>query len=57
MKQLTQEGDLQKAAAWSQNRTTWFVSKPIIHYEVWVSSNAPNNNFRLLIDRATGDLF
>jgi hypothetical protein len=57
MKQLSQDGELGVAAAWPQNRPTWFVPKPITHYEVWVYSNAPNSNFRLLIDRETGDLF
>jgi hypothetical protein len=57
MKQFTQDGELQKAAAWSQNRPAWFVPKPISHYEFWVYSNAPNSDFRLLIDRETGDLF
>jgi hypothetical protein len=57
MKQLTEEGELQKAAAWSQNRPTWFIPKPITNYQVWVYSNAPNSDFRLLLDRETGDLF
>ena len=57
MKQLTQVVSSQKAATWSQNRPTWFVPKPITHYDVWVYSNAPNSDFRLLIDRETGDMF
>ena len=56
MKQLTLETELQQATAWS-HKPTWFVPKQIAQYEVWVYSNAPNNNFRLLIDRETGDLF
>ncbi len=57
MKQLTEDGELRKAAAWSQNRPTWFVPKPISHYQVWVYSNGPSSDFRLLIDREPGDLF
>jgi len=57
MKQLTQENELQMAMVWSQHKTTWFVPKPVAMYEVWVYSNAPNSDFRLLIDRETGDLF
>src|SRR6188474_2536232 len=54
MKQLTQEGQLQNAIAWSKRRPTWFVPKSTEQYEVWIYSNAPNSHFRLLIDRATG---
>jgi hypothetical protein len=57
MKQLTLDSQLQEASDWSQHKPTWFVPKPIAHYEVWVYSNAPNSRFRLLIDRETRDLF
>jgi hypothetical protein len=57
MKQLTLEKDLQEATVWSQHRPTWFVSKPVAQYEVWIYSNAPNSAFRLLIDRESGDMF
>jgi hypothetical protein len=57
MKHLTLEKELQETAVWSQHRPVWFVPKAIAQYEVWVYSNAPNSNFRLLIDRETGDLF
>jgi hypothetical protein len=57
MKQLLQDKELQEATVWSQHRPTWFVPKPIAQYEVWVYSDAPNRDFRLLIDRESGDLF
>jgi hypothetical protein len=57
MRQLTLESELQEAAVWSDRRPTWFAAKPIAQYEVWVYSNVPNSEFRLLIDRETADLF
>jgi len=57
MKQPTEDGELQMAAAWPQNRPTWFVPKPITNYQVWVYSNGPRSNFRLLIDQEMGYLF
>lgn len=57
MTEVVGEEEIQKAAAGSQNRPDWFAPKPIAQYQVWIYSNAPNSNFRLLIDRATGDLF
>jgi len=55
--QITLEKELQEAVLWSQHRPAWFVPKPVAQYEVWVYSNAPPCDFRLLIDRDTGDLF
>lgn len=57
MTETVDEKALGKASAWSQRRPDWFAPKPISQYQVWVYSNAPNSNFRVLIDRATGDLF
>lgn len=57
MVEVLGEKELQEATAWSQHRPEWFAPKPVVHYQVWVYSNAPNISFRLLIDRETGDLF
>lgn len=57
MTEVSDEEQLRRAIAWSRQRPDWFAPKPIAQYQVWVYSDAPNSNFRLLIDRATGDLF
>src|SRR5439155_22726170 len=57
MTEVIGEKELRQATAWSQQRPDWFAPKPIAQYQVWVYSNAPNSDFRLLIDRETGDLF
>ena len=36
---------------------TWFAPKPLDQYEVWAYTDEPNSNFRLLIDKKTGQLF
>ena len=36
----------------------WFAPKPVEEYEVWTFEDAPeHNNFRLLIDKSTGQIF
>jgi hypothetical protein len=57
MTEVSDEERLRKTSAWSRQRPDWFAPGPIAQYQVWVYSNAPNSDFRLLIDRATGDLF
>lgn len=57
MKQVTGEKELQSVTAWPERRPAWFAPKPIAQYEVWIYSNAPASNFRLLIDRETWNLF
>src|SRR5438876_1059808 len=56
MTEVVGEKKLREATAWSQQRPDWFAPKPVAQYQVWIYSNAPNNDFRLLIDRETGDL-
>jgi len=57
MTEVVAEKQLREVTAWSQNRPEWFAAKPIAQYQVWVYSNAPSSDFRLLIDRETQDLF
>jgi hypothetical protein len=57
LKQVKPVTDLHHVAVWSQNRPNWFAPKPIVEYDVWKYSDDPASNFRLLIDRKTGDLF
>jgi hypothetical protein len=57
MTEVVSEKELREVTAWSQHRPDWFAPKPIAQYQVWIYSNAPGGDFRLLIDRETGDLF
>ena len=57
MMEVKGEKELQEATTWSQRRPDWFAPKPAAQYQVWVYANAPRSDFRLLIDRETGDLF
>ena len=36
---------------------SWFAPKPIAEYEIWAYEDEPNSNFRVLIDRTTGNMF
>ena len=36
---------------------SWFAPKPLKAYEVWVYINNPGSNFRVLIDKETGNIF
>jgi hypothetical protein len=57
MRQITEDSELREVAALSDHRPMWFAPKPVTQYQVWVYSNAPQSEFRLLIDPETGDLF
>ena len=57
MTEIVGDMELQRATAWSQQRLNWFAPKPIAQYHMWIYSNLPNSDFRLLIDRETGNLF
>ena len=35
----------------------WFAPKPVENYEVWVYEKARRGNFRIFIDRETGNMF
>lgn len=36
---------------------SWFAPKPLTEYEIWVYADSPNSNFRVLIDKKTGNIF
>ena len=36
---------------------SWFAPKPLKGYEIWVYTDDPTSNFRVLIDRDTGKIF
>ena len=57
MIEIVGEKELRDATAWPGRRPDWFAPKPVAQYQVLMYSNAPNSEFRLLIDRETGDLF
>jgi hypothetical protein len=56
MKEVVDDA-VRQPTGWSQHKPEWFAPKPMTGYQVWVYSNAPNSEFRLLIDRETHDLF
>lgn len=40
-----------------QKKPSWFIPKPLEHYEVWIYADEPHSNFRIFIDRETNDIF
>lgn len=56
MQELQGEAAVREATRWSPNKPAWFPPKPVGGYRVLIYSNAPHSEFRLLIDRETGDL-
>ena len=40
-----------------EQKPAWFTPKPLDRYEIWIYSDDPNSNFRLFIDKDTGNLF
>ena len=36
---------------------TWFAPKDVTEYEVWVFEEEPNSNFKILIDKKSGETF
>jgi len=57
MKEVLDLDELHRTAAWSDYRPEWFVPKDVSRYQVWIFTNEGTGNFRLLIDRDTGDFF
>jgi hypothetical protein len=53
------EGDAARQAVMNDpaGNPTWFLPKPSDAYDVWRYRNDSNSEFRVIIDRATGDLF
>ncbi len=43
--------------AFPQPKPDWFAPKPLSDYETWAYADRTNSNFRLLIDRKSGELF
>jgi hypothetical protein len=39
------------------DRPPWFLPKTVNKYDVWIFHDEPRGNFRVFIDRETGDLF
>lgn len=46
----------EEAQRFFHSKPTWFIPKAIDQYEIW-RGKPPQENFRIFIDRATGDLF
>lgn len=39
------------------NKPSWFVPKALEEYEVWTFKDEPRGNFRLFIDKMSGEIF
>ncbi len=57
LQKVTQEKEFQKMISRTGFEPKWFAPMPFARYDVWVFSAATDGNFRLLIDRETGDIF
>lgn len=57
MKELTDSKEIEMATLWLQEKPPWFAQKPWNRYKIFVYSDKPLDNFRLLIDKESGDLF
>jgi hypothetical protein len=57
LKQLESETDRQGATNYFGERPSWFLPKPLVEYEIWIYADEPRQNFRIFIDRNSGDLF
>jgi hypothetical protein len=40
-----------------QQAPAWFAPKSVEHYDTWAFAGEPQREFRVLVDRSTGDLF
>ena len=40
-----------------QLKPSWFIPKPVEQYEVWVYADNPQSNFKIFIDKQSGDIF
>lgn len=56
MNPMVEQTTINASQAWSERKPGWFASKPLSEYRIWESTNT-HSQFRLLIDRETGDLF
>ena len=48
--------DRDRAVRFFNSKPTWFLPKPIESYDIW-GAKAAQENFRIFIDRSTGELF
>lgn len=54
---LQRPNDGNRLTDFFQEKPAWFIPKPLEQYEIWIYSDETGSNFRIFIDRDTGDIF
>ena len=57
LRMLSSEEAAKEKASHFGKPPTWFAPKPADNYEVWVYAQEPRGNFKVLIDKQTGNMF
>jgi hypothetical protein len=56
MKRLESSEEISDAARFSQNKPEWFAPKLPGMYEIWIYESPPRGEFKVLVDKESGDL-